>query len=335
MTAYKHLSYEEREAIARLRVDGLSPGQIARTLGRHRSTIWRELQRNANKGGSYHPVSAEGHYLARRQRLRLRERCKELATFVIERLHENWTPEQIAGWLRSRAEKALRYVSHETIYAWIHSRARRTDKLWKLLPRGRARRGRRRARAGKPLIKDRIPIAERPEKINRRIEGGHWEGDLMFCRKSKPILVLTERKSRFVIIARLKSKNAEDTARVIMNIFRQLDERLRRSITFDNGTEFARHTLLREALNMATWFCDAYASWQKGAVENMNGRLRRDLPRKIDPDSLSDEDLQDIALMHNLTPRKCLHFKTPVQAILSQLGINARISFNQNVALQI
>ena len=86
---------------------------------------------------------------------------------------------------------------------------------------------------------------------------------------------------------------------------------------------------------MATSFCDAYASWQKGAVENMNGRLRRDLPRKINLDDMSDEDLQDIALMHNLTPRKCLGFKTPVQAILSQLGINARISFNQNVALQI
>ncbi len=124
----------------------------------------------------------------------------------------------------------------------------------------------------------------------------------MFCRKSKPVLVLVERKSRFVIIARLKSKNAEDTAHTIMNIFSQLNERLRRSITFDNGAEFARHTLLKEALNMATWFCDAYASWQKGAVENMNGRLRRDLPRKIDPDKLSDEDLQDIAWMHNLTP---------------------------------
>ena len=86
---------------------------------------------------------------------------------------------------------------------------------------------------------------------------------------------------------------------------------------------------------MATWFCDAYASWQKGAVENMNGRLRRDFPRKLNIDKMSDEDVQVTALMHNLTPRKCLAFKTPVQAILSQLGINARISFNQNVALRI
>lgn len=156
----------------------------------------------------------------------------------------------------------------------------------------------------------------------------------MFCRKSCPVLVLIERKSRFVIIARLKSKQAEETARVIMDIFRQLDPRLRRSITFDNGTEFARHTLIREALKMATWFCDAYASWQKGAVENINGRLRRDLPRKADLDKLSDEDLQDIAFMHNLTPRKCLGFKTPMQAILNQIGIDAIISFNNGVALR-
>ena len=157
----------------------------------------------------------------------------------------------------------------------------------------------------------------------------------MICKRTRPVLVLKERKSRFTIIARLKSKNAEDTARVIMDIFAQLTPQLRRSITFDNGTEFARHGLLGEALGMATWFCDAYASWQKGAVENINGRLRRDLPRSLDIDQMSDEDFADINLMHNLTPRKCLGFKTPLQALLSQLGINAKLSFHRGVALQI
>ncbi len=335
MKAYNHLSFEEREVIARLRADGLSQDKIAQALGRSRSTIWRELRRNANKSGSYHPTSADGRYLARRQRLSLLERVGELAAYVVDRLNENWTPEQIAGWLKSGAEKTLRYISHESIYAWIYSSARRPEKLWKLLPRHRARRGFRPARASRSLIKDRKSISGRPNTVNKRLEGGHWEGDLMICRKMRPVLVMTERKSRFTIIARLKSKRADETAKMIMDIFRQLSPELRRSITFDNGGEFARHTMLREAFKMATWFCDAYASWQKGGVENMNGRLRRDLPRKINLDDMSDEDLQDIALMHNLTPRKCLRFKTPVQAILSQLGINARISFNQNVALQI
>ena len=120
-----------------------------------------------------------------------------------------------------------------------------------------------------------------------------------------------------------------------MDIFKSLDPGLRRSITFDNGTEFARHTLIAQALDMATWFCDAYASWQKGAVENINSRLRRDLPRKLDIDKMSDEDLQDIVLMHNLTPRKCLAFKTPFQALLAQLNIDAKISFNRRVALRV
>ena len=107
------------------------------------------------------------------------------------------------------------------------------------------------------------------------------------------------------------------------------------SITFDNGGGFSKHGLIRDALKMSTWFCDAYASWQKGAVENMNGRLRRDLPRNRDIDKMSDEELQDILLSHNLTPRKCLGFKTPAQAILKELGIDVKMVFRSNVALRV
>ncbi len=147
-------------------------------------------------------------------------------------------------------------------------------------------------------------------------------------------MVLCERKSRYTIAAKLKGKNAEETANALMRVFERLDPSLRRSATFDNDTAFARHALLRQALEMATYFCDAYASWQKGAVENINGRLRRDLPRKIDIDKLSDDELQDIVLMHNLTPRKCLGYLTPVQALLRDLGLDVKISFNRGVALQ-
>ena len=120
----------------------------------------------------------------------------------------------------------------------------------------------------------------------------------------------------------------------MMDAFRRLDPTLRKSITFDNDTTFAKHAVLNEACKMATWFCDAYASWQKGAVENMNGRLRRDLPRKRDLRKVSEEELQDILLTHNLTPRKCLGFKTPAQAILKELGVDVTISFRSNVALR-
>ncbi len=114
MRHYNHLSFEEREAIARLRADGLSQGAIARVLGRSRVTIWRELRRNANTSGSYHPTSADGRYLARRRRLSALERLSELADYVKARLNENWTPEQIAGWLKSGAENGLRSISHES-----------------------------------------------------------------------------------------------------------------------------------------------------------------------------------------------------------------------------
>ena len=141
------------------------------------------------------------------------------------------------------------------------------------------------------------------------------------------MLVLEERETRFVLAARLAGKSAAETVAVLMAVFRRLDPRPRASITFDNDTAFARHGLPASACSMATRFCDAYASWQKGAVGNANGRLRRDLPRDLDPDAPSDAELQEIVLSHNLTPRKCLGFLTPLQALLKELGKDVQIRF--------
>ena len=136
-----------------------------------------------------------------------------------------------------------------------------------------------------------------------------------------------EKRVEELLAARLAGKSAAETVAVMMAVFRRLDPRLRASITFDNDTAFARHGLLASACAMTTWFCDAYASWQKGAVENANGRLRRDLPRDLDLDALGDAELQEIVLSHNLTPRKCLGFLTPVQALLKELGRDVQIRF--------
>jgi IS30 family transposase len=306
---------------------------IARQLGRAASTISRELRRNALPKGGYLPVQAEGCYLERRQRPALVERDAELGRFVRERLVEGWTPEQIAGWLERGEERGLRAVSTETIYAFVHRPGQKGEKLWKLLPRGRAKRGRRRARQPYSVIAERRSIHDRPEAVQERKEAGHWEGDLLICRRTRPVLVLKERKTRFVLAARLAGKSAAETVAVMMAVFRRLDPRLRASITFDNDTAFARHGLLASACAMATLDqlrCsshDAYASWQKGAVENANGRLRRDLPRDLDLDALSDAELQEIVLTHNLTPRKCLGFLTPLQALLGELGRDVQIRF--------
>ena len=322
-----HLRLEEREQLAALKAEGLSLRAIAARLGRAASTISRELRRNALPKGGYLPVHAEGGYLERRQRPAVLERDERLGHFVRDRLLEGWTPEQIAGWLKRGEERGLRPVAPETIYAFIHRASQKAEKLWRLLPRGRTRRGRRRARQPHTTIAERRSIHDRPLAVAERGEVGHWEGDLLICKRTRPVLVLKERKTRFVLVARLAGKSAAETVAVMMAVFRRLDPRLRSSITFDNDTAFARHGLLASACAMATWFCDAYASWQKGAVENANGRLRRDLPRDLDLDALGDAELQEIVLTHNLTPRKCLGFLTPLQALLGELGRDVQIRF--------
>ena len=167
-----------------------------------------------------------------------------------------------------------------------------------------------------------------PARADRLSRAGHWEGDLIICKRTRPVLVLYERKSRVMLAARLVGKTAAETISVMLAVFARIEPTLRKSITFDNDTAFAQHARLKTMCAMTTWFCDAYASWQKGGVENANGRLRRWLPRQIDLDNVSDEEIQHIILTANLTPRKCLGFKTPFQAILKELGKDVQIQFS-------
>src|SRR3954470_20800426 len=210
MSGGTHLELEERERLAALKAEGLSLRAIAARLGRAASTVSRELRRNALPKGGYLPVHAEGCYLERRQRPAVLERDAKLGRFVRERLSEGWTPEQVAGWLGRGEERGLRAVSTETIYAFVHRAPQKAEKLWKLLPRGRAKRGRRRARQPRSTIAGRRSIHDRPEEVGKRQEAGHWEGDLLICRRARPVLVLKERKTRFVLAARLAGKSAAE-----------------------------------------------------------------------------------------------------------------------------
>jgi IS30 family transposase len=250
MSGGTHLTLEERERLAALRAEGLSLRAIAARLGRAASTVSRELRRNALPRGGHLPVHAEGGYLERRQRPAVLERDERLGRFVRDRLLEGWTPEQIAGWLRRGEERGLRPVSTETIYAFVHRAGQKAERLWRLLPRGRAKRGRRRAREPRSAIAERRSIHDRPEAVAGRHEAGRWEGDLLICKRTRPVLVLEERKTRFVLAARLAGKSAAETVAVMMAVFRRLDPRLRCSITFDNDTAFARHGLLASVCAM-------------------------------------------------------------------------------------
>jgi IS30 family transposase len=327
MSGYSHLTAEERDRIADLKAVGLSLRAIARALGRAASTISLEVRRNALDSGAYRPHVADGAYMLRRQRGAALESDVKLAAYVTDRLSEGWTPEQIAGRLRLGIETGLRAVCAETIYGWIYRPGQKTERLWRLLTRRHARRRKRHGRASRDTIAEKIHISQRSDDADTRAAAGHWEADLVICKRSRPVLVLHERKTRITLMSRLAGKTAAETVAAMMATFRRLDPRMRGSVTFDNDTCFARHMLLRGMLSATTYFCDAYASWQKGGVENANGRIRRWLPRGTDLDEISEQDIQEIAMTINLTPRKCLSYRSPVEAFLSELGRDVEIRF--------
>ena len=206
MRCYSHLSDDEREQIGLAKAVGHSIGAIAKAIGRPKSTVSRELSRNKLPSGRYSPLHAAGAYQLRRRREALIERDRALRTFVVDRLAEGWTPEQISGWLKGGNEPRLRAVGCETIYAFIYRAAQQAEQLWRYLTRHHKRRRPRRSRPSQDTIKDRVSIHERPKHVEARTEGGHWEGDLIICKRTRPVLVLHERKSRVTLAARLPER---------------------------------------------------------------------------------------------------------------------------------
>ena len=319
---YDQVTLEERCTIARLRQAGQSIRQIATALDRSPSSISRELKRNHARQLGYQPAYAQQQAAARRWKGSRLQRNAKLRDLVLGCLQRGWSPEQVAGWLKRR--KLPSTVSHETIYRFIYAQIRRTNHgAWRhYLPRAKYRRGWRAKPGGSPasFIKGRVSIALRPDAVQRRRTFGHWEADLMhFATPGQTILVAHERKSRLLLLARQPGRAAQPTAEQLLAWFQALDRRLRKTITFDNGTEFAQHHILTDKLAIRTFFCDPHSPWQKGAVENAIGRLRRPLPRKTNLNTIDDRFLRALVVAYNNTPRKCLRFLSPAQAFLSQL----------------
>ena len=237
-------------------------------------------------------------------------------------LAQGWSPEQVAG--RFARDQAHPSVSYETIYRFIYAQIARTKNYsWRnYLPRAKSKRGRRAKKGGgSPMdnIQARIPIAQRPAEAADRHTPGHWEADLMmFARYGQLILAVHERSSRILLAARPDSKTASLIAELIEQLLCPIPSQLRRTIAFDNGMEFARHTRLH-SLDLQTFFCDPYAPWQKGGIENAIGRMRRAFPRKADLAKVSHRQFTAIFQAYNATPRKCLDFQTPAEAFLQQL----------------
>jgi len=323
MNKYHHLSYAEREKIALLKNEGKSTREVAKILVRGISTIYNELRRNQAPPGCYWPDRAQIQYDRRRHRRGcVIDQVPELKNFIESKLRCNfWTPEQISGWLKHRQVELL-YVCHEAIYQWIYRKPQKNEKLWKFLPRYKAKRGLRKSK-GKGevrIIPNRTSIHERPKEVEGLQEFGHWEGDLMSYQKnSQHMLVLRERQTMQTLSVPLPNKKAISTKDHIINLLGNIPFRARKTLTLDNGGEFARHTDVTTTLGIETYFCDPYKSWQKGGVENTNGRLRRDLPRKTNLKEMSQEDFDEILDNYNSTPRKRLGWLTPSEAFQQNL----------------
>ena len=318
---YKQLDIEDRCEISRLLATGASIRQIASALDRQPSTIAREIRRNISRQSGYQAKYAQQQARARRWTGSKLERDRILRDRVLAGLKRGWSPEQVSG--RLARESGRRVISYETIYRFIYGQLTRTDDYaWRhYLPRAKWKRGWRGRKGGSPasFIAHRRPIHERPENANDRRTPGHWEADLMlFSKYSQAVLTLHERRSRLLIAVRPPNKSAKPIAEAMYNLLAPLPAQWRRSVTFDNGTEFAYHYQLHD-LDVETFFCDTYSPWQKGGVENAIGRMRRSLPRKTDLATLSQEHFVELIWAYNHTPRKCLDYRTPAELFLSEV----------------
>ena len=299
---------------------------IAERLGRNQGTISRELKRNQGQRG-YRPRQAQAlrdsRAAARKNQARIDPQVWELAK---ARLRECWSPEQIAGRF---AADGIGGISHETIYGLVyadkqdggdlHSFLRSQKKRRKRYGSGRSRRGQ---------IPNRIGIEERPAVVDDRVRIGDWEGDLIIGKGgSQAILSLVERKSRFTMLRRVERKTASEVCIAIIEEMKKMPEAFK-TLTLDNGLEFAGHAELTEQIGVGVYFARPYHSWERGLNENTNGLVRQFVPKKASMEALEHEDVQAYADLLNDRPRKVLDYKTPREVLLKSLrrrGLAVRI----------
>jgi IS30 family transposase len=314
------LSLSEREEISRGIVAGHSIRFIARTLGRAPSTISRELLRN---GGRQRYRACQADQAAQHRALRPK-RCKlvtnrALARIVAAKLRLLWSPEQIAGWLKhTYPDDESFQVSHETIYRslFVQARGALKKELLQHLRRTRTMRRSRHYTQKTPehgRIKDTVSIRQRPAEAEDRAVPGHWEGDLLCGSRSSQILTLVERHSRYVLLARLPSKNPAMVVDTLIKQARKLPRELYKSLTWDRGTEMADHTRFSLDTDIQVYFCDPKSPWQSGSNENTNGLLRQYFLKGMDLSKVHQNRLNAVARQLNERPRKTLNYETPAE----------------------
>jgi IS30 family transposase len=313
------LTEVEREEITRGVCRGDSIRKIAQALKRAPSTVSRELKRNYGRA-RYRAVSAErkAFEAARRPKLCKLGANARLRRLVTAKLELHWSPQQIAEWLRRKFGSASMTVSHETIYRTLFVQARNVFKkeLCAHLRTGRSRRRPRRESTNDTAsIVDGISIANRPAEVEDRAVPGHWEGDLLFGTVNSYIATLVERQTRFCILVKIPSKDAKVVANAIAAQMMRLPTHLRKSLTWDRGSEMAGHKQFSIDTNIDVFFCDPRSPWQRGSNENTNGLLRQYFPTGQDVSHYSQAQLDRVAYQLNGRPRKTLDYKNPAEKL--------------------
>jgi IS30 family transposase len=314
------LTLSEREEISRGVVSGCSLRSIAASLGRAPSTVSREIRRNGGRRG-YRASQADE---AARDRARRPKSCRlvqnrALARIVAEKLQLEWSPEQIAGWLKRRFPDDANYqVSHETIYRslFIQARGALKKELLQHLRRTRAmRRSRHHTQKTEDhgRITDTVSIRERPASVADRAVPGHWEGDLLFGSHNSQIATLVERQTRYVMLAKVEAKDTETVVNALIQHAHSLPRELYQSLTWDRGKEMAEHKRFTLATDIKVYFCDPQNPWQRGSNENTNGLLRQYFPKGTDLSVHSQVQLNAVARRLNERPRKTLNYETPAE----------------------
>jgi transposase, IS30 family len=313
------LSFEERERIFVGIYRGESDSEIARALGRHRSTVGREINRCGERR-QYRPLRAErvAQRLARRPKPAKLSSSARLVAAVQEGLERRWSPQQISARLKvDYPDDGGMRISHETIYRslYVQSRGELRRQLTANLRTGRSTRRSRSRIDARGRIAEIVPIAERPPEVDERRVPGHWEGDLLIGAGNKSaIATLVERQTRYLLLARLGHERT--TAHVVEALkarIAELPAHLVKSLTWDRGQELAAHKRFTSDTGIQVYFCDPHSPWQRGSNENTNGLLRQYLPRKLDLATRSQVELDQIAAELNSRPRETLAWRTPAE----------------------
>ncbi len=319
--AYRQITQEERYTISAMRKQGWHPARIARDLGRHRSTICRELQRNsARRDGSYRPARAQEMTSGRRSRSRRNWQFGEADWALIEALIRlDWSPEQISGYL---ARHGILAVSHETIYRYILVDKGRCGTLHRHL---RCAAKKRRKRYGSYDRRGRLEgkrhISDRPADVEHRRSIGHWEIDtVMGVGNENCVVTLVERATGYLLVGKIKARTMADAAKRTIALVRRHPGKFR-TITSDNGTEFHSYKKVEKATGVDYYFATPHHAWERGTNENTNGLLRQYLPKRKNMKNVTQIDCDRIAKWINSRPRKRLGYRSPEEVFLRARGV--------------